>query len=249
MSDLLTTEADRRRVRMEIERGGAPASSQPAGVTAIADYRERLARREEWLGQGSRRNAAQLELEPVAIGPTWQRDPKTGEWLLPERTLGWEVLGWTAEYLRQPDGPDAGEPWRYTDEQARFILWWFADRRAPAASLPLRDAPPRQGLGQGPGRRDALRVEFVGPCRFAGWDANGDPSRCRTRRVGADAAVAKDQTRNTMTLFPGLFSDAALDEYSIDLGKEIIYAHGGRCRLEPSRRARARSRGRARRSR
>ena len=46
------------------------------------------------------------------------------------------------------------------------------------------------------------------------------------------AAVSKDQTRNTMTLFPGMFSDDALREYSIDLGKEIIYAHKGRCRLE-----------------
>jgi hypothetical protein len=42
MSDLLTTEADRRRVRLEIERGD-PAATQPAGVTAIADYRDRLA--------------------------------------------------------------------------------------------------------------------------------------------------------------------------------------------------------------
>jgi len=40
MSDLLTTEAARRRVRMEIERGGAP--EKPAGVVAIADYRKRL---------------------------------------------------------------------------------------------------------------------------------------------------------------------------------------------------------------
>lgn len=39
MNDLLTTEASRRRVRLEIERAkpGAPAS-----VTAIADYRDRL---------------------------------------------------------------------------------------------------------------------------------------------------------------------------------------------------------------
>ena len=43
MSDLLTTEADRRRVRLEIERGGGEGKQQPAGVTAIADYRERLA--------------------------------------------------------------------------------------------------------------------------------------------------------------------------------------------------------------
>lgn len=40
MNDLLTTEASRRRVRMEIERGTATA--EPAGVTAIADYRKRL---------------------------------------------------------------------------------------------------------------------------------------------------------------------------------------------------------------
>lgn len=42
MGDLLTTEADRRRVRMEIERN--PDAGKPAaGVTAIADYRKRLA--------------------------------------------------------------------------------------------------------------------------------------------------------------------------------------------------------------
>lgn len=40
MSDLLTTEAARRRVRMEIERGGEPVT--PAGVTALADYRKSL---------------------------------------------------------------------------------------------------------------------------------------------------------------------------------------------------------------
>ena len=39
MNDLLTSEASRRRVRLEIERGDAPAES--AGVTALADYRKR----------------------------------------------------------------------------------------------------------------------------------------------------------------------------------------------------------------
>lgn len=40
MNDLLTTEASRRRVRLEIER--APAGQVPASVTAIADYKQRL---------------------------------------------------------------------------------------------------------------------------------------------------------------------------------------------------------------
>src|SRR5579872_4419939 len=64
-------------------------------------------------------------IKPVAIGPTWQTTAR-GAWKLPPKTLGWEVLGWTAKYLRQPDGPEAGQPWTYTPEQARFILWWFA---------------------------------------------------------------------------------------------------------------------------
>ena len=41
MNDLLTTEAARRRVRLEIERGGE--GEQPAGVIAMADYQKRLA--------------------------------------------------------------------------------------------------------------------------------------------------------------------------------------------------------------
>ncbi|HEY8723350.1 MAG TPA: hypothetical protein VIL92_05765 [Gaiellaceae bacterium] len=40
MNDLLSTEASRRRVRMEIERD--PGVEQPAGVTALADYRKNL---------------------------------------------------------------------------------------------------------------------------------------------------------------------------------------------------------------
>jgi hypothetical protein len=42
MGDLLTTEADRRRVRMEIERVPNGDGKPAAGVTAIADYRARL---------------------------------------------------------------------------------------------------------------------------------------------------------------------------------------------------------------
>lgn len=41
MNDLLTTEAARRRVRLEIERN-ADAAPEPAGVTALADYRKSL---------------------------------------------------------------------------------------------------------------------------------------------------------------------------------------------------------------
>ena len=46
------------------------------------------------------------------------------------------------------------------------------------------------------------------------------------------AAVSKDQTRNTMTLFPGLFSKACMQQHGIDINKEIIYAYDGARRIE-----------------
>lgn len=46
------------------------------------------------------------------------------------------------------------------------------------------------------------------------------------------AAVSRDQTRNTMTLFPALMSDLFIETYQIDAGIELIRAHGGRQRLE-----------------
>jgi phage terminase large subunit-like protein len=90
-----------------------------------------------------------------------------------------------------------------------------------------------KGWGKDPVGATICAVEFVGPCRFDGWDANGDPVAIPHPAAWVlTAAVAKDQTRNTMTLFPGLLSADAIQEYEIDLGKELIYAHRGRCRLE-----------------
>ena len=41
-------------------------------------------------------------------------------------TLGFYVLDWLAEYLIVPDGPAAGQPLVLTDEQAQFVLDYYA---------------------------------------------------------------------------------------------------------------------------
>jgi hypothetical protein len=162
-------------------------------------------------------------LEPVRIGPLG----------LPKLTLGWEALAWASEYLRQPDGPDAGEPWTYTNEQARFILWWYAiDERG--RFIYRRGMLRRlKGWGKDPVGATLCGIELCGPCRFAGFDATGDPvAAAHAAPWVVTAAVSQDQTRNTMSLFPSLFSDAAIDEYQIDIGKVIIYVRGGTGLLE-----------------
>ncbi len=168
---------------------------------------------------------------PTAIGPTWKRDQE-GKFILPALTLGWQQLGWTVEYLQQPDGPHAEQPLQLTDEQARFLLWWSAIDEEGQFLYRYAMLRRLKGWGKDPMGSFVCALEFVGPCRFDRWE-NGQPVAVSNPAAWVQtAAVSKDQTRNTMTLFPGLFSPKAIAKYKIELGKEIIYAERGKRRLE-----------------
>lgn len=162
-------------------------------------------------------------LAPVRIGPEGK----------PAQTLGWEVLRWASDWLEQPDGPDAGTPWRATHEQVRFLAWWYAIDHAGRFVYRSGVLRRMKGWGKDPIAAVICAAEFVGPCRFKAWKRDGTPEVVPHPAAWVQlAAVSKEQTRNTMTLFPGLLSKRAIAEYGIDLGKEIIYAHGGRARIE-----------------
>jgi len=199
--------------------------------------------------------------EPVALGPTWARNPtwqegdgEYGKYVLPEHTLGWQVQAWVEGIdshgiyapanILSDDVDEHGNPlpFRFTAEQLRFVLWMYAidDRgRFIYRDMVLQRL---KGWGKDPLAAVIAAVEFVGPCRFMGW-ANRDMPELGLRKddpIGKRhgrawvqiAAVSKDQTKNTMTLFPGLFSPACILEHGIDIGKEVIYAYDGRCRIE-----------------
>jgi hypothetical protein len=164
---------------------------------------------------------------PVTVGPTWARNAD-GSWHLPEHTLGWDVINWSARTLLQPDGPNAGDPWNWTNEQARFLLWWYAVD-LHGRFLYRRGVKRRmKGHGKDPFAGALSCVEFLGPCRFAGWGPDGQPLAQRHPAPWVQiAAVSKDQTRNTMTLFPGLLGGKErARKLGVDLGKEIIYGPG-----------------------
>lgn len=156
--------------------------------------------------------------EPVRIGPAG----------LPALTLGWQVLAWTADALLQPDGPDTGKPWRYTTEQARFVLWWYAVDELGRFVYRRGMLRRLKGWGKDPVGATICANELVGLCRFDGFDAQGQPVAAPHPSPWViTAAVSLDQTKNTMRLFPQLFTDAVLSEHQIDIGKEIIYTRNG----------------------
>src|SRR5690606_5860525 len=45
---------------------------------------------------------------------------------VPKLTLGWEIVRGASKYLRQPNGERAGQRVQFTDNQIRFLLWYYA---------------------------------------------------------------------------------------------------------------------------
>lgn len=168
-------------------------------------------------------------LEPTYIGPTWQCK-NDGSWKLPKHTLGWQILGWCGEYLNNFDGsPNL----RLTPEQARFILWWYAIDEDGEFVYNTGVLQRLKGWGKDPITSVISTVEFVGPCRFGGWDENGAPIAIPHSNSWVQiAAVSRDQTRNTMTLFPVILSAKIIATYGIKMGAELIRANSGKSRLE-----------------
>lgn len=75
-------------------------------------------------------------------------------------------------------------------------------------------------------------VELVGPSRFSHFESSVPIGIPHPQAWVQVAAVSRDQTRNTMTLFPSLMSDRFMAEFDVKPGAELIRANGGKQRLE-----------------
>lgn len=180
----------------------------------VAWYRDALAQPAEFPWEGNR-------WAPLRIGPTWQTDGD-GRWVLPEASIGWDVLGWcgTELQLRQ------GEPWRFTLEQARFVLWWYAVDAGGRWLFQDGVLQRLKGWGKDPLGGCLLYVEALGPCRVAYMDGDTPVATDNPTAWVQTAATSLEQTKNTMRLMPGLITPEAREFYGVQLGKELIHAQG-----------------------
>ena len=152
---------------------------------------------------------------------------------LPERSLGPDVWAWCQEYVRQPDGPDAGAQWRFTPEQIRFLHYLYAvDERGRFMfhRAVLRRA---KGWGKSPFMAALALAELCGPVRCDGF-ADGRPvAKPASLPWVQIAGVSEKQTVNTMSMVLAMVAESPIiDDYGLDPGLTRIYtAEGGR--LEP----------------
>ncbi|MFI9202625.1 hypothetical protein [Streptomyces sp. NPDC053048] len=174
----------------------------------------------------------------------------------PKRTLAWELLSWAQKYIVQPDGERAGEPWRFTGEQIRFLAHWFSvddSGRWVYSSGSLRRS---KGWGKSPLLAALCIIEFIGPCRFSHWAVEGE--RCYscevagkgTRHTGTQrhpvgkrvplplvnlAATSIDQTKNVYDAIRGMLAESPAErEFDLDIGKTMVQFKSGKPgKIEP----------------
>lgn len=156
-------------------------------------------------------------------------------------TLGYLVGEWIEGHLRIPDGYRMGEPYLLTDEMWRFLLRYYR-LYEHAEPWPAPDAQyyfggqlrRSQKWGKDPFGGAIAWAEALGPTRFDGWDADGEP-------VGAPypsplifcLGVSEDQTANTwLPLLAQARLGPLADLSGLDVGETRILLPGGG-RMEP----------------
>lgn len=167
-----------------------------------------------------------LRYEPVKIGPTWQHDGN--DWLLPEHSMGWEAFAFAGYWLTHK-----GKPWRYTMEQARFILWYYALIESGELEYHSGVLQRIKGWGKDPLAAVLSTTVICGDVEFSHWGNDGQPvGKPVTDAWVQIAAVSLDQTKNTMKIFPGLIPAETRRHFGIQIGKQNVWARGDEAQIE-----------------
>lgn len=145
-------------------------------------------------------------------------------------TLGWTIVDFIEDHLLQPDGDTAGEPFILTDEQVRFVLWFYtvdAKGRFIYRRALLRRA---KGWGKSPFLGALAIAELLGPVRFSHFDDDTGEAVGRPHPMPwvVIAGVSEAQTENTMSAIRAMTQDSDLvDLYDLDIGITRILIPGG----------------------
>lgn len=166
-----------------------------------------------------------LEWEPTKIGPTWQWD---NGWVLPGVTLGWGRLAWCGLWLRDKHG----QPWQFTAEQTRFVLWYDALDEQGDFVYHSAVLQRLKGWGKDPVGACLAASACFADVTFDHWDGDVPVGREEPNAWVQVVAVSQEQTKNTMKLFPSLISPEARKHYGIQVGKTTLYGLGDTRQVE-----------------
>lgn len=156
---------------------------------------------------------------------------------MPSLTLGYEAIRWAGKYLRQPNGPRAGQRFSFTMSQVRFLLHFYALN--PDGSWVYRRAVRRLAKGSGKSPFAALMalVELCAPVRLDHWDEHahgGVVGRPVSMPWVVIAATTEAQTENTMRMVRAFAPKGSrvVKEYGLEPGlTQYNVAAGGKLHI------------------
>jgi hypothetical protein len=169
--------------------------------------------------------ASAIEVAPadrLVTLPPW-------DWSGQTPTLGFNAIRWAETWLIQPNGPRAGHPFRFTKDQATFLLWWYAlDRRTGGWLFDHGVRRLAKGSGKSPFAAVFALIEFCAPVRLERFDdrelggVRGKPVSMPWVQI---AATAESQTTNTMRMVRAFAPKGSpvVREYGMDPGKTRYY--------------------------
>lgn len=191
--------------------------------------------------------ARPVKAEPVCRdcgGSAWDREGRCRE-CRAFPTLGYQVADFIEASCVVPDRDQVGEPFVLTDEQLRFLLWFYRVR--PAATFDRRRELWRgaffhargaqlvrpQKWGKGPFSGAIVCAEGAGPVVFDGWDAEGQPvGRPWATPLIQVTALSEDQTGNVWSALQPMIELGAIAAEIPDTGLTRINLPGGG-KIEP----------------
>lgn len=146
----------------------------------------------------------------------------------PTLTLGYAAAKWAEETLIQPNGPRAGKPFRLTDDQLRFLAWWYAVDEFGQWLYSHGVRRLAKGSGKSPFAAVLALIEFCGPCRLDRFDdrlAGGCRAKAADMPLVQIAATAESQTANTMRMVRAFAPKGSpiVTRYNLDPGKTRYY--------------------------
>lgn len=143
-----------------------------------------------------------------------------------ERTLGYAVMAWCSANLQNLDGTR----WIFTDEQARFVLKWYEIDATGGWRYRRGVLRRMKGWGKDPLAATLAVCEWIGPCRFGGWQESGRPIVVREQAswIQIAAVTERQAEQNTMTLFSSIIPRRLEESERLRIGLQICWAPGRR---------------------
>lgn len=148
-------------------------------------------------------------------------------------TLGWEIVDWIETYLVHGPGDVQGEPIELDVEMARFVCHAYRLREDDGRRFYRRAFLSRpKGRAKSELAGMIACAELLGPVRFDGWNAQGDPVgrpvvspfiRCLATEEG-QSGNTYDNVREML----GHVADHHSDEFpGVDVGLTRVFLAGG----------------------